>query len=100
VNLKLLPRKGVLPYEHLTHLDVLSETDLPPCYAFAKLLSGSEISKADYANEQNVCTTFRCRTMRDSLVLYQMTDVCLLADVFQTFRANSKEAYDWDQGTL
>ena len=96
VNLKLLTRKGVFPYEHLTLMDVLDETELPSRDAFASRLSGSEISEADYAHAQNVWTTFRCRTMRDYLELYLFTDVCLLADVFQTFRANSKEAYDLD----
>ena len=96
VNLKLLTRKGVFPYEYLKHMDVLDETQLPPREAFASRLSGSEISEADYAHAQNVWKTFRCRTMRDYLELYLFTDVCLLADVFQTFRATSKEAYDLD----
>ena len=71
-------------------MDVLDETQLPPRKAFASRLSGSEISEADYAHAQNVWKIFRCRTMRDYLELYLFTDVCLLADVFQTFRATSK----------
>ena len=95
-NLKLLTRKGVFPYEYLKHMDVLDETELPPREAFDSRLTGSEISVADYEHAQNVWKTFRCRTMRDYLELYLFTDVCLLADVYQTFRATSKEAYDLD----
>ena len=96
VNIKLLTRKGVFPYEYLKHMDVLDETALPPREAFDSRLTGSEISEADYAHAQNVWTTFQCQTMRDYLELYLFTDVCLLADVFQTFRATSKEAYELD----
>ena len=96
MNIKLLTRKGVFPYEYLQHMDVLDETALPPREAFDSRLSGSEISAADYEHAQNVWTTFRCRTMRDYLELYLFTDVCLLADVFETFRATSKEAYELD----
>ena len=34
--------------------------------------------------------------MRDYLELYLFTDLCLLEDVFETFRATSKEAYNLD----
>ena len=44
--------------------------------------------------------TLKSLTMRDYLELYLFTDVCLLADVFQTFRATSKEAYELDQHNL
>ena len=96
VNIKLLTRKGVFPYEYLNHMDVLNETALPPREAFDSRLSGTEISEAEYAHAQNVWTTFQCQSMRDYLELYLFTDVCLLADVFQTFRATRTEAYELD----
>ena len=54
VNLKLLPRKYVFPYEYFKNIDELNETELPPQAAFAIQLSGSEFNEADYANAINV----------------------------------------------
>ena len=39
VNIELLTRKGVFPYEYLKHMDVLDETALPPREAFDSRLS-------------------------------------------------------------
>ena len=85
VDFKLLSRKGVFSYEYLTSMDMLDEVQLPPREAFTSKLHGSECSQLEYAHAQTVWKNFRCRTMRDYLELYLFTDVCLLADVFQTF---------------
>ena len=77
-------------------MDVLDEKQLPPSEAFSSKLDGSECSLLDYAHAQTVWKAFRFQTMRDYLELYLFKDVCLLTDVFQTFRATSKEAYDLD----
>ena len=89
VDLKLLTRKGVFPYEYLDSMDVLDASQLPPREAFSTKLHGSECSTLDYAHAQTVWKAFRCQSMRDYLELYLFTDICLLADVSQTFRATS-----------
>ena len=77
-------------------MDVLNKRQLPPREVFSSKLHGSECSVLNYAHAQTVWKAFRYQSMRDYLELYLFTDVCLLADVFQTFRSTSKEAYDLD----
>ena len=96
MDLNLITRKGVFPYEYLSDMKVLDENSLPPREAFTSRLCSSEITNADYEHAQKVWKKFQCKTMRDYLELYLLTDVCLLADVFETFRETSKEAYDLD----
>ena len=92
----MLTRKRVFPYDYLISMDLLDVEKLPERKAFTSKLSGVECSPDDYAHAQNVWNKFGCRMMRDYLELYLFTDVCLLVDVFETFRATSKEAYDLD----
>ena len=99
-DINLLTRKGVFPYEYLDFMDVLDERQFPPREAFLSKVHGSECSPLDYAHAQTVWKAFRCQSMRDYLELYSFTDECLLADVFQTFRATSKEAYDLDPASF
>ena len=59
-------------------------------------MSGETCSENDYAYAQSVWREFGCRTMRKYMQLYLTTDVCLLADVFENFRATCHEAYELD----
>ena len=43
---------------------------------------------ADYANAQQVYADFQCESVKDYMQLYLLSDICLLADVFQMFRNN------------
>ena len=65
INHQVLIRKGVFPYEHLTHMDVLAETELPQRDALACRLTGSDIREAYLAHAMNVwkrCVTAHCVT--------------------------------------
>ena len=48
----LLRRKGVFPYEYISSVDRLDETELPPKSAFYSKLNDSDISHEDYEHAE------------------------------------------------
>ena len=95
-DVKLLTRKGVYPYDYVSSLEKLSETQLPPKEEFYSKLNDEEISDDDYQHTINVWNTFECKTIRDYHDLYLKTDVLLLADVFENFRKTCLKHYSLD----
>ena len=95
-NIELVTRKGVYPYDYVTDLIKLSETQLPPKEAFYSKLDEEDISEDDYKHAIKVWNTFNCKTIRDYHDLYLKTDVLLLADVFENFRKTCLEHYQLD----
>lgn len=71
-------------------------TELPPQKRFHSTLTDSSISDEDYEHAQHIWSLFNMKTMGDYLDLYMKTDVLLLADVFEHFRAASMKSYDLD----
>ena len=96
MDINLLLQKGVYPYEYMDSFDRFQETELPPIGKFYSSLSDESISKEDYQHAQEVWKTFNCENLGDYHDLYLKTDVTLLADVFQTFRRTSMNAYKLD----
>ena len=39
---------------------------------------------------------FHCQSLKEYMALYLLSDICLLADVFQAFRNNSLDEYQLD----
>ena len=95
-NVDLLTRKGVYPYDYVSSLDKLSETQLPPKEEFYSQLYDEDISDDDYQHAIKVWNTFKCKTIRDYHDLYLKSDVLLLADVFENFRATCLKHYKLD----
>ena len=95
-NTSLLTRKGVYPYDYVSSLDKLSETQLPPKEEFYSRLNDEDISDEDYEHAINVWNTFGCKTIRDYHDLYLKSDVLLLADVFENFRKTCLKHYKLD----
>ena len=95
-NTSLLTRKGVYPYDYVSSLDKLSETQLPPKEEFYSKLNDEYISDKDYQHAINVWDTFGCKTIRDYQDLYLKSDVLLLADVFENFRKTCLKHYKLD----
>ena len=92
----LLTRKGVYPYDYVSSLDKLSETQLPPKEEFDSRLNDEDISDEDYQHAINVWNTFGCKTIRDYHDLYLKSDVLLLSDVFENFRKTCLKHYKLD----
>ena len=85
-QLSLLMRKGVYPYEYASSCERLNDEQLPPKEAFYSKLSGEDISDDDYKHAQEVWEEFDMKTFKDYPDLYNVSDVLLLADVFENFR--------------
>ncbi|CAH3181174.1 unnamed protein product, partial [Porites evermanni] len=95
-NVELLTRKGVYPYDYVSSLDKLSETQLPPKEEFYSKLNDEDITDDDYQHAIKVWNTFKCKTIRDYHDLYLKSDVLLLADVFENFRKTCLKHYKLD----
>ena len=83
-------------YYYVSSIDKFSETQLPPKLAFYSRLNDEHISEEDYQHALNVWNTFNCKTIRDYHDLYLKSDVLLLADVFENFRASCLTRYNLD----
>ena len=92
----LLLRKGVYPYDHMDCVERFEEPTLPPKESFYNILNDEHISDEDYAHATSVFNSFTCRNMGDYHDLYLMSDVLLLADVFENFRSVCLKAYNLD----
>ena len=92
----LIERKGVFCYDYVDSFARLDEPALPPREAFFNKLVIMECSKADYAHAQQVFADFTCENFKDYMQHYILSNICLLADVFQMFRNNSLNEYQLD----
>lgn len=92
----MLVRKGVFPYEYIDDYEKLKETKLPPIESFYSSLTDSSVSESDYKHAQNVWQKFGIRSIGEYSDLYLKTDVLLLADVFENFRATCQSTHSLD----
>ena len=85
-NHDLVFAKGVYPYSYMTCPDKFDETKLPPIDAFYDTLNEEPLDSKDYDRAQKTWTHFDMHTLRDYHDHYLLSDVLLLADVFENFR--------------
>ena len=83
---ELIKQKGFYPYEYMDTEEKFNDTKLPPREAFYSKLSGRGIKEKDYKHAWNVWNTFKMKTFKEYHELYNITDVLLLADIFENFR--------------
>ena len=93
---KLLLRKGVYPYEYMDSFDRFKETTLPSKAAFYNRLKDEAISDDDYKHAKNIWSKFGIKNLGEYHDLYLLTDVLLLADVFEYFRNESITSFKLD----
>lgn len=95
-QIKMLSRKGILCYDYIDSWEKLNQRSIPLKSQFHSKLSESDISDEHYAFVQQVWTEFNIGTLGIYTDLYLKTDVLLLADVFENFRANCYNIYKLD----
>ena len=74
------------PYEHIDSFELFQEPQLPPKEAFYSSLIEEDISEIDYTHAQSVFNHFDITDLKDYHNFYLLTDMLLLADVFENFR--------------
>ena len=89
-------RKGVYPYDYVDCLKTLDETSLPLKEAFYSNLTGEGITDEDYQHAHTVWKEFNMGSMKDYHTLYNLSDVVLLADIFENFRSICMNHYRMD----
>ena len=93
---EILKQKGFYPYEYMNTEEKFNDTKLPPREAFYSKLSGRGIKEKDYKHAWNVWNIFKMKTFKEYHELYNVTDVLLLADVFENFRDICLKNYGLD----
>ena len=93
---ELLKQKGFYPYEYMDSEEKFNDTKLPPREAFYSKLLGKGITEKDYEHAGNVWISFKMKTFKEYHELYNITDVLLLADVFENFRDLCLKIYGLD----
>ena len=95
-QIKLLKQKGFYPYEYMDSIEKLKDTKPPPQQAFYSKLSGKGINNYNYNHVLNVWETFKMKSFKEYHEVYNITDVLLLADVFENFRDICLKNYGLD----
>ncbi|XP_060859920.1 uncharacterized protein LOC132937114 [Metopolophium dirhodum] len=95
-NIDLVIRKGVFPYEYVDCNSKLKDTSLPPRIKFYNSLTDDHISKKDYMHACNVWEKFNIKTLGEYSDLYLLTDILILADVFENFRDICLKTFNLD----
>ena len=95
-QVKLLKQKGFFPYDYLDNIEKLKDPTPPPQKAFYSKLTGKGINNYNYKHVLNVWKTWKMKTFKEYLELYNVTDVLLLADVFENFRDICLKNYGLD----
>ena len=95
-HFRLLLRKGVFPYNWLDSPLKLHEPQLPNREDFFNDLKQEPISLEDYEHAQRVWEAFQMKTFQDYHDLYLKTDVLLLADVMDNYRAVTLSSHQLD----
>ena len=93
---EILKQKGFYPYEYMDSIEKFKDTEPPPQKAFNSKLSGKGISNKNYNHVWNVWNTFNMKNFKEYHELYNITDVLLLADVFENFRDLCLKIYGLD----
>ena len=95
-QLDLLTRKGIYPYEYIDSAERFKERSLPPRECFYSSLTEEDITEEEFDHAQNVWREFEMESLENYHDVYLLTDVLLLADVFEEFRKTCLNSYGLD----
>ena len=95
-DLTLMTRKGVYPYEYMDSFERFQEQQLPPKDASCSSLTEEDISEIDYTHAQRVFKHLNMADLGDYHNFYLLTDMPILADVFENFRDVFHQHYGLD----
>ena len=95
-QVKLLKQKGFFPYDYMDDIEKLKIKKPPKQEAFYSKLTGHGINNINYQHVLKVWKTWKMKTFKEYLKLYNETDVLLLADVFENFRDVCLKNYGLD----
>ena len=88
--------KGVYPYGYMSSREKFDETQLPPIEAFHDSLKDEPLKQEDYVRAQQTWSKYGMQNMQQYHDHYLLTDVLLLADVFEYFRKTIMSEHNLD----
>ena len=91
-----MTQRGLYPYEYMDSFERFQEQQLPPKDAFCSSYATKDISQIDYTHAKKVFNHFDMTDLRDYHNFYLLTDVLLLADIFENFRDVCLQHYGLD----
>ena len=84
-NFELLKEKTAFPYELLTKENIFDE-ELPSIDKFYSSLKLQNISQKEHDKTLEIYKKLECKNIKDYLYIYINLDICLQADIFNSFR--------------
>ena len=84
-NFEILKCKTAFPYEWLTK-DNIYYKELPSIDNFYSSLKLQNISQEEYDKTLEIYKKLNCKNIKDYLETYMKLDICLQADIFNSFR--------------
>jgi len=88
--------KGVYPYTYVCDRSKFGETQLPPIQDFYNSLKDEPLSVQDYQRAQDIWSFFKISNLQQYHDHYLLSDILLLADVFEHFRQDVLEKHGLD----
>ena len=88
--------KGIYPYAYMVSRNKFADTQLPPIEAFYDNLKEKPLKQKHYMRAQQVWSRFGMTNMQQYHDHYLLTDVLLLADVFEHFRQSVMHSHKLD----
>ena len=81
--LEVMSQKGVYPYDYMNSFKKFNQTNFPSKKQFYSQFNNGYISDDDYKHAKRVYKGFGLKNMGEYHDLYLLSDVLLLADVFE-----------------